>query len=254
MSSPGKPAPPKPDNNFKLHLQRWEANVRSRERIAWDTVKVAADFGKLGLISAFLLNGGALVAVPSLMHWLDEGARKAASGNAQFFICGILLAATAIVIAYLNFMFASTTYNALAQKRACELNAQYRGVTVVGNPDHAVAVEAHRKSQKMAMITQWLAITVAVGSFVFFSCGAVGLVSLAERTTDKPKVVQPEQITLAPPSQASPPTPVAVAPPQLAIAPSPPMPAIAAPTAPKPAEPNPVPGPGVNREELRIIQ
>jgi hypothetical protein len=164
---------------WEAHTQRFNSEVGGSERLAWDSMKIAADFGKLGLSSAILVNGGALVAIPPLMQWLTPVARAQVSANAIWFLLGLLMAAAAVVVAYVNFTTLSESKWAWARQRAIELISEYKNKKAEDDPAHGRAKTLSGRFSKAATLTAWIALILACASYGCFAAGAFSFMRLA---------------------------------------------------------------------------
>ena len=173
------------------------SNLEEVQGLRSDSQELAAGFGKLALQSAFLVNGGALVALPPLMQWLSDTGRSLVSGEAIWFLFGILCGALACLAAYSNFMAIAEINRARGSRRAIELNAQYEGKLA---PDEKTP-EYHAESRKIRnlgpviRVTQVAAILFVLGSYFFFFFGVYGFIDLALRlaptTSESVSIIAP---------------------------------------------------------------
>jgi hypothetical protein len=164
---------------WRAHTERWDAEVAESENRAWDATKIAAEFGKLGLQSAILLNGGALVAIPPLMQWLNDIGRTKVVPIASWFFIGLLCAAVSVVFAYINFSALAQANYGYARRRAIELDAQYADKPFADDPLHRAADRSTVTFGWVAVVTAWVALIFAVGSFGGFSVGVFRFIDLA---------------------------------------------------------------------------
>jgi len=118
-----------------LTNQHWDLEVGAAERSAWDAQRIAAEFGKLGLQSAVLVNGGALVAVPPLMQWLNEIGRNQIASHAVWFLLGVAFALFSIVVAYVKFSALSAAKSHCVIKRGIEIDASCVNKSIKDKPD-----------------------------------------------------------------------------------------------------------------------
>lgn len=166
-----------------VFLQRWENEVVAPERLGWDAQKTASEFGKLALSTAFLLNGGALVALPPFMQWLNANGRMLVPNVAVWFPLGIGAATISILIAYLNFMSAKAQQYAYARKRGIELDKLHINKNAIGDPKHTAALAAHRNAGMVVTATQIAATFFCIASYLFFMIGVWGFLTLAQYNT-----------------------------------------------------------------------
>jgi hypothetical protein len=164
---------------WDVHMQRWEMDVREAERRAWDAQRIAADFGKLGLQSLVLVNGGALVAVPPLMQWLSDTARLHIPADATWFVIGLLCAAVSIVVAYINFSSISATNSFYSVKRARELEAEYSARSLEKDATYTRATRYQQAFSVATTATAWVALFLAIASPARFAIGVYEFIGLA---------------------------------------------------------------------------
>jgi hypothetical protein len=175
---PDQSPPEKPDRSH-IYFQQWKADVISIREQAWDARKSGFEYARLGLQSAFIMNGGALVALPPLMQWLSDDKRALVPIVAVLFIFGIILAAACAIVSYLNFMHTSDAIHAQGEQNAIKLNAQYEGRPFANDPNHEKAKTAEEKSNENAKCTMSWALGLGIASYVCFAVGAGAFIALA---------------------------------------------------------------------------
>ena len=168
---------------FEFLLKRWASEVIPLEQTGWEAKKIAADFGKLGLTSAFLLNGGALVALPPMMQWLNSNGRSLVAITAIWLPIGIVMAVVAAFAAYANFLLVGKVYNAAAHRRARELDSQHLGKRPQDDPEWKRHNSRYRRARRGVSVTQVVAITAVLLSFACFALSVFGFINLAHYNT-----------------------------------------------------------------------
>ena len=164
---------------FKIYLQRRDSEVDVYSRLSWDSQKIAAEIAKLALQSAFLVNGGALIALPPLMQWLSEPERTAVPDHALVFVVGLMLAAASAVSAYINFMCISRGNSWTGYQQALELNAQHEGISLKEEGEYAQAKAKVKNWYRWTRTTAIVALVIGVLSYVCFAIGAFEFIGLA---------------------------------------------------------------------------
>ena len=183
---PPPPPPPPLNPHFQLLLARWESDVRSLEKQGWHAQQTAQEFAKLGLSSALLLNGGALLALPPLMQWLTDPGRMQVAVEARWFLFGIISASAAIVVAYINWMWAKGQQYALARKRARELDCEYQGLDVTKDTEYQNAVRRIGRLDWLLNGTQIIAVIAAISAYGCFGNGVFQFIHLASTNAIAP--------------------------------------------------------------------
>lgn len=176
---------------WRNFIQRRDVEVGGSDRQAWDAEKIAAEFGKLGLSSLILVNGGALVAIPPLMQWLNDAAKNHVAPLATWFAVGLLFAGASVVTAYLNFSAMSAAFRSQAARRAHELDAWYTNASLEGHEQHARAARSASRYSTATTATAWIALILAVVSLACFGTGVFGFIDLASRGTVSAMISNP---------------------------------------------------------------
>jgi hypothetical protein len=186
MSGPEKDDGEAQDREFNRMLavdrfrqERWDTQVSAHYRQSWDSQKVAFRFAEIGLQSAFLVNGGALVAIPPLMEWISSRGRSEVPFDAAAFVIGLVLAAASALVAYLNFLSLAGYYVEVAEKRAIELQAEFFGNALT--PDDPKLVEHTKilqRTQCKVTASQIGAVALCVLSYAAFIAGAYDFIEL----------------------------------------------------------------------------
>jgi ABC-type dipeptide/oligopeptide/nickel transport system ATPase component len=109
MSDEKPPLHPLSDPNFRegrsLYLDDWKTLVRSFQEDAHRSVGHSVTYGSTALQAAYIINGGALAALPALVTSLTTASAASISTAAIPFIFGIGSAAISSLSAYLNFQW-----------------------------------------------------------------------------------------------------------------------------------------------------
>jgi hypothetical protein len=186
MSIPEKDDREAQDREFNRKLavdrfrqERWDTEVVAHYRQSWDSQKVAFRFAEIGLQSAFLVNGGALVAIPPLMEWISLRGRSEAPIDAAAFVFGLVFAAASALMAYVNFLSLASHFVGVAEKRAIELRAEFFGnVLKSDDPQLIERAEKLKRSQCTVTTTQYVAVVLCVLSYAAFIAGAYDFIEL----------------------------------------------------------------------------
>ncbi|MGA7675860.1 MAG: hypothetical protein WCA78_12555 [Rhizomicrobium sp.] len=166
-------------DHIRTHLQRWSIDVSSIRTQAWDAQKVGTEFSRLALQSAFIVNGGALIALPPLMQWLSTDKRVWVLCVAPLFVIGIILAAACATVAFFNFTQVSDAFHAQAEQSAIKLNAEFEGRQVADDSNYKNARTAEANANVNAKRTRKWALSLGIASYVCFAAGATCFVTLA---------------------------------------------------------------------------
>ncbi len=166
---------------FRQLLDRYYKEVMPLHGRAWDSEKAAQEFARVALQAAFLLNGGALVALPPLMQWLSDLGRMLVPKNAGYFVWGIVFGAAACLFAYFNFRLIGAVNRANANIGAMELNADNIQKNLdKDDPNYRKVERTARWGSHAERVTQLLGVGCAVASFVAFWFGVWGYIGLAQ--------------------------------------------------------------------------
>lgn len=148
-----------------------------------ESMKFATEYAQIAMRGAFLINSGALVALPPLMSWLDVAGGRSGAGAALWFVCGLLLAAVSSIVAYANFLLLADLYDARWTKAAMDVNESYYP-RQPGQPPVQMTekyrdkVESEKRSGIWAEITRVVALLVGLASYGAFIGGAAAFRSL----------------------------------------------------------------------------
>jgi hypothetical protein len=164
----------------------WDALRQLREQSrslfegrALDTQRLAADFGKIGIQTAFLLNGGALAAIPTNMPKLDAVAFPWALHDAAMFVAGLFAAALAVLFAYANYTLLTQAYWFIAEVADHELVKQFYP-EIRDTPNDLKNAKRQPILSFFADMLMYLAAVSAVISFMLFALGVFGFIDLAQ--------------------------------------------------------------------------
>lgn len=108
--------------NQRVHNERWNINVGAVQKNEMAASGSAVDMAKLTLRSAFLMNGGALIALPAfgqLVGSISKGYLVFALGA---FVLGLVVTSIATLASYLSLHRNSSAQTQLANHRAMSLN------------------------------------------------------------------------------------------------------------------------------------
>lgn len=93
------------------YLQEWQSNTKIATEQAHLSGKLAGAFAQIGIRSAYILNGGGLVALPPLMAYFSpDQTPRGAAVCALIFIIGLMLAAVSNYSAYASLKYAEESY------------------------------------------------------------------------------------------------------------------------------------------------
>jgi len=169
----------------KYRQERWQSEITAPQHQAWDAQKIAMRFGEIALQAAFLVNGGALIALPPLMEWLSQKGRASVPGDAAIFVAGLFFAAACALTAYLNFLFIAAVLGHHSEKRAMELRAEFSGNALKpDNPEFLKITGKLRWKQRVVVATLIAAVTFGLLSYVTFGFGAYAFIGLAHHNGD----------------------------------------------------------------------
>ena len=161
---------------FRQLTQHAGSIIESR---ALDAQRLAAEFAKIGLQTAFILNGGALAAIPPNMPKLDSTAHPWAMRDAELFAWGLFAAAVSVFLAYINYTLLAQTYWSTAIIRDHELGKQFFPETH-DTPTYVRAKKSEPKFRHLTNLTAQLAVIAVASSFALFVFGVIGFIDLAQ--------------------------------------------------------------------------
>lgn len=109
----------------RLWLEEWKLHVQGARDSARVMRSNAYSYAQIGLNAAFLINGGALVAIPPLMQWLSSSQRQQIPVSAIYFVAGLLLAAACSLLTFASLMIGGWVLDANAGSAATSLAVRY---------------------------------------------------------------------------------------------------------------------------------
>ncbi len=182
---PGGFTPPQPPPPRELFLRDWETSVSACERRGQEADKGAIDYSLLGIKSAFILNGGALVVLPALtpVFGINTACNKSLLvWAAAIFMVGILCAAATTALSYFTMCYQGAMHFWTREKMAYIVIGQYYGHLEDGSEREKKREEAAKKEKMNRMMSQKLRVTAiccAGGTTISFLCGAGMLLYIA---------------------------------------------------------------------------
>jgi hypothetical protein len=172
-----------------LILQDWigvQRQIESAHRMEEHSVR----YGSSAIQAAYVLNGGALAAVPPLMQGISTASRSGIPHAAVPFVLGIAFAAGASLNAFLNLQF-----NALQSLANAEIAKQGLPQLYGSGPTNRPKKDYQRRIKR----TLWLSVGFALSSFIAFVVGVFLFIGLAsafpaneQRAEPGPAVQQPQ--------------------------------------------------------------
>jgi hypothetical protein len=180
MSDEKPPPHPLADPNFRdqrsLYLEDWATLVRPFQDDAHRFVGHSATYGSTALQAAYIINGGALAALPALVTSLTTASASAIATAAIPFIFGIASAAISSLSAYLNFQWQAQISWFDANENAVMLRQFYERSG--DPPDKAV----REKFATLVNCSLYAGVAAALASLAFFVWGAWQFIELARST------------------------------------------------------------------------
>lgn len=159
-----------------LFLADWATAVQPDMNNIQRSVEHSVTYGSTGLQAAYIINGGALAALPALMTALTKAGAASIAYAAIPFILGIVSAAISSIAAYLNFQFQAQVFAHDSNVNACAIFNRYGNRATAPTPD---------KRAKWLSRVNWtlgIGIGAAVMSLVFFCVGAWQFIELVQNT------------------------------------------------------------------------
>lgn len=135
----------------------------------------AADFGRLTIVSAFLVNAGGLISLPMLMPLLADAGKMKVPFLAFQFLVGIIAAAAASLFAHFNYTFISGAESLWTEIRTREQNDSPQAA---GDSELDALKSRVGDANSAIGITQMLGVAGAIASYVFFVLAALELTVL----------------------------------------------------------------------------
>jgi hypothetical protein len=154
-----------------------EINPLTEEAI--ESVKIAVSYAQIGLKWGFLLNGGALVALPAIIGGLPEITTCSVKAAAVLYIVGLALCGVCTITAYLNFLTVSNWRRTQANLKKWQISNTYFG-TAETQEDYKTAVrlcEAEISSLGRRIVsTYWIALVTGCTGYGAFIVASIVLV------------------------------------------------------------------------------
>lgn len=164
------------------YFENWKANVAEHRLQHWQAMLKASEFGSLAITSAFLVNGGGLLSLPTVLQYLDSAGRAKVPFLAFHFIVGIVAAAAACLFAYINYMSISDAEYYWSEVQAKQLNDPRLTsapsedlLTASGISDLKGKIDS---ANRTIAWTQMLSVGAVLASFAFFAWGSLSAIYL----------------------------------------------------------------------------
>jgi hypothetical protein len=165
-------------DEWRYYNQRRSAALKESIDNGFECLKLAADFGKVAVQSAFLLNGGALAAVPALLPRLDAVATPWVIRHGTDFVIGLFFAIVSVVFAYLSYSMMAGQHWAEMQEVAIAHDASFQHRKPNEMPGFLDAVAKGDRYRRTANAFAWFSALAGMLSFVFFVLGVMGFIDL----------------------------------------------------------------------------
>lgn len=156
-------------------LEDLERKVNPLVNEANESVKIAVSYAQIGLKWGFLLNGGALVALPAIVGTIPDISSCSIKAAAILYIIGLALCAICSLAAYKNFMTVGTQRRWSANRVEWQLSENYLATPETrGAYQDAIkrATAGYESCAKWLRLTYYISISAAClgfGSFVVAS-------------------------------------------------------------------------------------
>lgn len=164
--------------NRSLYLEDWGTLVQPDVESADTMVGHSVNYGSTALQASYILNGGALAALPALLTSLTDAGREAIAWSAVPFILGITATAMSSLSAYLNFMWHAEVRRHDANRTAAMLKRFYQR-TNDKDPDASQRQVLGRR----ITFTLYSGILAGVSALALFVIGSCQFILLALQTT-----------------------------------------------------------------------
>jgi hypothetical protein len=157
----------------RLLLDEWRLSVQTPLDAGLNVRQHAVSYAQIGLKSAFLINGGALVALPPLMQWLPAPERVMIPSCALYFVFGLSFAGLCSLITYINFLIIGAQYDANADVAALKLAVAHkmRDAAAFEDKSYKKSVDAPRRLSFWVNATLCGGVGTGVASYVMFLWG-----------------------------------------------------------------------------------
>lgn len=166
-------ASPEYHRNRSLFLDDWQTLVQTEIEGARVNVGHAVTYGSTALQAAYLLNGGALAALPALVTALTPAGKDQIALAAIPFVLGIAAAAISSLFAYLNFQWHAEVKMHDSQVNGAMLGTFYSKAGIAPDPKERTRLET--KIQR----SFYVGLAAGVASLVLFVIGAMDFIGLA---------------------------------------------------------------------------
>ncbi|MCW8914847.1 MAG: hypothetical protein OQK24_03220 [Magnetovibrio sp.] len=158
----------------KTYLERWKLDVVDRRTVQINLAHSASDFGKFTLRSIFLLNGGAMIALPAFGQLVDKIDASLLSTSLGWFAGGLSVVTIAMLFAYFSLSATAISWRCAMDGSASSLNQEQ---AKEGEKDNFnTAIENFEKDRvrynKYSDVFEFLAIIFAVAGLIAFIVGA----------------------------------------------------------------------------------
>jgi hypothetical protein len=164
----------------KLHYEFVHKARQLMEREITQADNNSAAYGQLALKSAFMLNGGALIAFPAYVQFWNTLPKEFVGLSVVLFVAGLVLAALAAFLAYANWGFGSDKYGLIrAQGEAGAAQAARASFSLVPDPKETEENSKREKQIRVChvkiVISLWATSISGVLSYAAFAAGVVQL-------------------------------------------------------------------------------
>lgn len=181
MENNPKATDPLFDKEFRegrsLYLEDWATLVHPYGEAAHKMVAHSVTYGSTALQAAYIINGGALAALPPLLTSLTKASAASIATAAIPFIVGIGAAAISSLSAYLNFQWAAAIAWHDAELVGARLRKFYQKTA-----DEEPAAAKRERFQKLMECSSYIGVASAIGSLACFVWGAWQFIDLARST------------------------------------------------------------------------
>jgi hypothetical protein len=197
--------PPDPREIYRAYVADWDRYIAPADRQAAEYAKLSVEYGKLALQSAFILNGGAIIAVASLVQNLHDIDVSSLVQSAIWFIAGLTSTAIATALAYYNFAVIGEVIILQAHCRDYDLKANYGYGPPKDQNDDAKATAA-KVARRRPIITGTMVLAIVFGilAYAFLSGGALSIIAKTNFSRSQVSTTIP---SLAPKQEAPKPHP-----------------------------------------------
>lgn len=166
-----------PEKLLELRAALLDKQVTTYRTEAWRGLTEAGLWGRLAIQFGFLLNGGALVLLPTLMaqssgYPID---RVAAAGSAWLFVIGLVTTALCCFVAYIHFRVVTDANYAIADREDNYINH------VLYGSEQSLAL-ANKASERQARMHRWdlrlgyVGLALGLLTYGFFIWGVLKLI------------------------------------------------------------------------------